>query len=83
MFAAISAGLYEELGDIEAVWAKVQRYQGLWFFPVDNTQAQRDPVIREVMRTVERVVLAEDYITKRVCLSSFPDLGSGFRVCVC
>ena len=69
-FREISRILYEELGDIEAVWAKVQQYQDLWFFPVDNTQAQGDPVIRAVMRTVERVALAEQYITKLVSTSS-------------
>ena len=67
----MSEGLYEELAGIEVVWAKVQLYEDLWFFPVDNTQAQRDPVIRAVMRTVERVALAEQYITKLVSHKRF------------
>ena len=84
----VSEMLYEELGGIEGVWPNVQRLQDLWFFPVDNTQARRDPVIQELMRTVERVALAEEYITKLVwSLPPFLPLvlfaGSSCPFCLC
>ena len=45
--------------------------QKLWFFPVDNTRAQRDPTIRSLMRTIEKVTRNEEYIKKKVgCYSS-------------
>ena len=38
----------------------------LHFFPVDNTKAQEDPVIREVMSTIETLARDEEYIHKEV-----------------
>ena len=69
-FAQISQTLYNELSGIQSAWQTVEKYKGLWFFPVDNTKAQGDPVILELMATIERVALAEDYIKKLVCLPS-------------
>ena len=46
--------------------------QKLWFFPVDNTRAQRDPTIRSLMRTIEKVTRNEEYIKKKVGCHSPP-----------
>ena len=42
------------------------RAGALSFFPVDNTRAQRDPVMKAVMQRVKEVAQAEEYMKRRV-----------------
>ena len=58
------------------VWSSsVQRFEKatlpsgrgkLWFFPVDNTKGNADPVIAEIKKVVQRVVKREKYVNEIV-----------------
>ena len=65
--------LCQEVGDLCALnnVHKCRSMAGvgeLWFFPVSNRLGHADPVLVDVMKTMARVALAEDYINKEVRL---------------
>ena len=62
----MSDELYNALADIKAAWQTIQPYGRLWFFPVNNRIAQNDPVVREMMASVERVALTQEHVNKKV-----------------
>ena len=41
----------------------------LWFFPVDNTVGHADPVMQQLMSDVQKCVMAEEYVQRKVPLS--------------
>jgi len=74
---AISKLLFEEFGHT-LPWSSVKPFRHatvssgkglLWFYPVDNTLGDQDGVVRELMRTVERVLDEEAYIHRQVPLA--------------
>jgi len=40
----------------------------LWFFPVDNTVGHEDPVMQQLMSDVQKYVMAEEYVQRKVPL---------------
>jgi hypothetical protein len=59
----------------KAAWASVHRFAKatlssgrgtLWFFPVDNSLGNKDPVMLEIKKSVQKVVQEEKYVNKMV-----------------
>ena len=65
--AEISKMLQEAFGGCSA-WQKVKQYSehGLCFFPVDNKQGSRDPVMAELKQALQEVVMKEKYVQTQV-----------------
>ena len=70
----ISTMLYHTFSRKPA-WSSVQRFDKatlpsgrgkLWFFPVDNTIGNTDPVLLEIKTTVQEVVKVEKYVNAKV-----------------
>ena len=38
----------------------------MWFHPVNNTRGHRDPIVVQLMRSIEEVARGQEYIKKKV-----------------